>query len=417
MPSPLRLPSNGIPKVFSTPAEFNKAANLLAHGVGPVAIDTERANSFRCDDRAFLIQLHRRGVGTLLLAPEHHRAELHSALAPVLNPLEWVVHAALSDLPSLLALGLYPSSLIDTEKAAKIAGYTYTNLGQLTSDILDLELAKGHGRENWSITPLPKDWIIYAALDVEKLIELSEALVEILDQQGKLSWATEEFEFIRHGVTPNRDPRTGHVQPTPLPITHWRETKGIGALRTKKQLAIARELWLARNTISQHQDIAPSRILKNKELIAIAQLCATTPAATAQALHLKSLNKKAVYWSSIARKAIQKDAATWPDVPTPHKPPFPPSKYWQDHYPHVLNFYQKSRTLLEAKSREIHTPLDCIISMSVLKEVAWVCAEQYNTCHAEIVAGILAKHHARNWQIEFIINTLCFQGKIIFPYS
>lgn len=75
-------PQDGIPEVLRSPAEFASATTALSAGTGPFAIDTERASSYRFDDRAFLIQIRRAGAGTFLFAPEGKRSELSAALAP-----------------------------------------------------------------------------------------------------------------------------------------------------------------------------------------------------------------------------------------------------------------------------------------------------------------------------------------------
>lgn len=70
MSSARSIPEGGIPTVFHTRAGIAKAARILAQGSGPIAIDTERASSFRYDDRAFLIQLRRADTPIILIAPE-----------------------------------------------------------------------------------------------------------------------------------------------------------------------------------------------------------------------------------------------------------------------------------------------------------------------------------------------------------
>ena len=85
MPELRSRPVAGIPPVLSTPDEFTCAAAQLAAGTGPFAIDTERASGYRYDDRAFLVQIRRKGAGTMLFAPEGYREELTTALVPVLN--------------------------------------------------------------------------------------------------------------------------------------------------------------------------------------------------------------------------------------------------------------------------------------------------------------------------------------------
>lgn len=59
-----QVPVDGTPKVLLSPREFHAAADRLAAGTGPFAIDTERASAYRYDDRAFLVQIRREGAGT-----------------------------------------------------------------------------------------------------------------------------------------------------------------------------------------------------------------------------------------------------------------------------------------------------------------------------------------------------------------
>ena len=47
--------------VIDSPADFDDAVRALAAGEGPVAVDAERASGFRYSQRAYLIQVYRRG--------------------------------------------------------------------------------------------------------------------------------------------------------------------------------------------------------------------------------------------------------------------------------------------------------------------------------------------------------------------
>lgn len=71
--------------LVSDPVAFRDAADALAAGRGPFALDTERASTYRYDDRAFLVQVARRDAGTFLIAPEGHRDAVRAAFAPVLS--------------------------------------------------------------------------------------------------------------------------------------------------------------------------------------------------------------------------------------------------------------------------------------------------------------------------------------------
>src|SRR5699024_10243717 len=135
MASDLLQPRDGTPPLLTTPAQFEAAADVLAGGSGPFAIDTERASGFRYDDRAFLIQIRRRGAGTLLFDPESRSPELSRSLGPVLNGQEWIIHAAATDLPSLAWLDLRPGTLFDTELAGRLAGFELVNLAAMVEQI------------------------------------------------------------------------------------------------------------------------------------------------------------------------------------------------------------------------------------------------------------------------------------------
>ncbi|MBA2324735.1 MAG: ribonuclease D, partial [Pseudonocardiales bacterium] len=198
---PLLAPAEGLPKVVATPAALRALATDLSAGDGPVAVDAERASGFRYAARAYLIQLRRAGAGTALVDPIPLNGRCDE-LAEVLDGPEWVLHAASQDLPCLAELGLRPARLFDTELAGRLAGLPRVGLGPLVERLLGLALEKGHGAADWSRRPLPEEWLVYAALDVEVLIELRNVLDELLTNQGKREWAAQEFEAVRTAPAP-----------------------------------------------------------------------------------------------------------------------------------------------------------------------------------------------------------------------
>ena len=173
--TPLTAPAGGVPPVSVYPSDIADAAETLAGGKGPFAVDAERASGFRYSNRAYLIQIRRAGAGTVLIDPVNHGGDPSTVLAPlaeVLGTDEWILHAADQDLPCMAELGLRPPALYDTELAGRLAGFERVNLATMVSRLLGLGLAKGHGAADWSKRPLPPAWLNYAALDVEVLIEL-----------------------------------------------------------------------------------------------------------------------------------------------------------------------------------------------------------------------------------------------------
>ncbi len=256
--TPLLRPADGVPDLSVTATEIKAAADRLAGGRGPFAVDAERASGYRYSNRAYLIQIRRAGAGTVLIDPVSHGGDSLAVLRPVAEVLaedEWVLHAADQDLPCLAEVGMRPQALYDTELAGRLAGFDRVNLAAEVQRLLGLGLVKGHGAADWSKRPLPAAWLNYAALDVEVLLDLREAIAAVLAKQGKTAWAAEEFEYLRNFV----------AQPTRR--DRWRRTSGIHKVRDQRGLAAVRELWTARDRIAQQRDIAPGRILPDSAII------------------------------------------------------------------------------------------------------------------------------------------------------
>ena len=251
---PLLAPADGVPDVVDSPRLLADAVRALAAGTGPLAVDAERASGFRYSARAYLLQFRRAGAGTVLIDPIPLTGAM-DALAEVINPLEWVLHSADQDLPGLDELGLRPAALYDTELAGRLAGFERVGLAAIVERTLGLGLQKGHGAADWSSRPLPDTWLNYAALDVEVLLELHEAMAAELESQGKTEWAAQEFEHIRLAGPPKPKP------------DRWRRTSGIHSLKTQRQLAAVRELWTTRDEIASSRDIAPGRVLPDKAIV------------------------------------------------------------------------------------------------------------------------------------------------------
>jgi ribonuclease D len=217
-PIPLPRPADGVPPVSVSTSEIARAAEKLAIGTGPFAVDAERASGFRYSNRAYLIQIRRAGAGTVLIDPVNHGGSPIDVLKPLADVLadgEWILHAADQDLPCLAEVGLHPPALYDTELAGRLAGFDRVNLAAMVQRLLGLGLAKGHGAADWSKRPLPEDWLNYAALDVEVLIELRTEVAAVLAQQNKTGWAAEEFEYLRR------------AESTPTRRDRWRRTSGL----------------------------------------------------------------------------------------------------------------------------------------------------------------------------------------------
>ena len=86
--------------------------------------------------------------------------------------------------------------IFDTELASRMLGHDRVGLGAVVEDTLGITLAKAHSASDWSTRPLPQSWLDYAAKDVEHLVDVRDALVAELEEQGKTEFAREEFAAV-----------------------------------------------------------------------------------------------------------------------------------------------------------------------------------------------------------------------------
>ncbi|MEJ5996885.1 HRDC domain-containing protein [Corynebacterium sp. H130] len=399
MSAPLLLePRDGLPQVAHTAAEIAEAARTLASGRGPFAIDTERASDYRFDDRAFLLQIRRRDSGTVLIAPEGCRAETTAALAPVLGGQEWILHAAASDLPALSLLGLYPGKVFDTEVSGRLLGLEKVNLAALTEEILGIGLEKQHGNEDWSTWPLPESWIAYAALDVELLFELAEALTELLDAEGKLSWLEQECAHI--------------VATTTVPRPTWRDLKGIGKLKSPEQLLIAQALWEKRYELGKQRDRAPHKIISNKAIVEIAASQPITRAAVRSAMGRRSKPVVADRVLATMKRARSTPKDTWP---RPIKPDFnhtpAPRSMWNSSFPDAHEALTYAREMLAELSETTHTPVENLLQPAMLRDVIWACVVTRKVTTSMEMLDYMTEIGVRPWQRELTAPLL---AKLLF---
>jgi ribonuclease D len=384
-PVPLLEPRDGPPTLVVSPAELSSAVDALASGAGPVAVDAERASGFRYGHRAFLVQLRRRGAGTVLIDPVP--CPDLSGLDAALSGTEVVLHAASQDLPCLAELGFRPRALFDTELAGRLLGFPRVGLGALVESVLGWTLEKGHAAADWSVRPLPEELLRYAALDVELLVELRDALTVMLAAQGKTEWARQEFAAVLAAKPPG---------PRPDP---WRRTSGIHRVHTRRGLAIVRELWQERDRIAQRRDLSPGRVLPDTAIVEAAR---SLPGTQAEVTDLpgfqgRGARRHAPSWRrAVQRVRSQADSSLpGPAVPPPEGPP--PTHRWQERDPVAARRLAAVRTVVAALADEHTVPAENLLPPDVVRRLAWQPPEPPDP---QAVATDLAAHGARPWQVE-----------------
>ncbi|WP_345750166.1 HRDC domain-containing protein [Microbacterium rhizophilus] len=368
--------------VIDTADELGAACAALAAGTGPVAVDVERASGFRYSQRAYLVQVFRRGAGVFLFDPP--ALEDLSALQDAIGDEEWVLHAASQDLPSLRELDLLPPRLFDTELAARLLGWERVGLAAVVEATLGVVLKKEHSAADWSTRPLPQAWLEYAALDVEHLVDVRDALVDALEEAGKTAYAAQEFEATRL-----REAKPPRAEP-------WRRLSGLHTVRGRRNLAIARQLWLAREEYAMQQDISPGRLVPDRALVA-AVLAA--PASKSELAALKAFNGRASrtqldrWWNAIV---LGRESG---DLPVERVPSdtLPPPRAWADRNPEADARLKQARPAVEERAEQLSMPTENLLTPDTLRRVAW---ETPVPVDAGAIADALRRLGARDWQIE-----------------
>jgi ribonuclease D len=378
-------PRDGPAVLVESAEELSKAVDAMAKGEGPVAVDAERASGFRYGHRAFLVQLRRRGAGTVLIDPV--ACQDLSGLDAAVADAEVVLHAASQDLPCLAELGFRPRQLFDTELAGRLLGFPRVGLGALVESVLGWTLEKGHAAADWSVRPLPDELLRYAALDVELLVELRDALAVMLATQGKTEWARQEFAAVLAAKPPG---------PRPDP---WRRTSGIHRVHSRRGLAIVRELWEERDKIARRRDLSPGRVLPDTAIVEAARSLpgSQTDLGDLPGFQGRGARRHVTAW----RRAVQRvrgqadQNLPGPAMPPPEGPP--PTHRWQERDPAAARRLAAVRTVVAALADEHTVPAENLLPPDVVRRLSWQPPEPPDP---DAVAADLAAHGARPWQVE-----------------
>lgn len=379
---PLLAPRDGLPGV--THDDIDTAIKAIASGYGPIAVDTERAMGIRYSDRAYLIQLRRLGAGTFLIDP----VGIEDRLAPLAEVMacEWILHAADQDLPCMHQLGLYPTAVFDTEIAALLLGFERVSLQALAAEVLGHALAKELSNSDWSQRPLTSDLLTYAALDVELLHELKDALTDMLRNAGREDWCIQECEAIR-----TKPPRPAKRQP-------WRKAANQADIHDRRALAMVEQLWRARDALARKRDVAPSHILPTQVLGALAKYKPRSRADVIRSPLMRSQVRRAdaAYWWDAIDIAWHKRTDELPERKFKENTElFPPVKRWGHSHPEAAERWNYVRSSILTWADELGIRQEVLLKPMLQKRIAW---EGWSD--PDSFAAQLLEWGARPWQVE-----------------
>lgn len=397
----LSCPADGVPAIVDTAEARQATLDALAAGHGPVAVDVERAQSYRYSGKAYLLQLKRAGSGIHLIDPiafESPNAEVahFSALYETIRSAEWIVHAASQDLPNLVQLGLAPTKLFDTELAGRLLGLPKVSLGAMVEQYCGVRLLKEHAAADWSLRPIPHEWLVYAALDVELLGELRDHLHAELVAAGKQEWAAQEFAWLCRWA----------VQEHPERPDRWRRTSGMHQVHHRRGLALVRELWRARDEVARNADKAPGKIVPDAALTELAALVTRDKPQVPSAAELRGV-------LGFKRRSARAHLSTWfaaldrtAQIPANELPPLrmpgqgvPAPRAWEKANPEGWQRWNKVRPAVLQLAEELSVPVENLLTPDALRQLLWQPTQPITVAN---VSKQLADMDARPWQIELV---------------
>ena len=397
MVTPLIAPRHGVPEVISNESDFEKLIAQLLNGSGPLAIDAERASGYRYSQRAYLIQIYRENGGLHLIDPiPLKESKLWEKFNKEFSAYEWVIHASTQDLPCLIDVGLKPELLFDTELGARIAGCERVGLGPLAESLLELQLAKEHSAVDWSIRPLRPEWITYAALDVDILLDIRNAVENLLTEQNKLKWAKQDFASILKNYQ-------NYVFTDEAKPERWRRTSGMHKVRDRLTMAIVRDFWFSRDELAREIDLAPGRVLGDEAIIELATKRPDNLETIAKVIGRRTRLEAPPFnrWLNVLNHALKTPLDQQPELRVASQS-LPPIKIWKDRNPLGYARLTHARAALIELSTQIQIPTENLVTPELVRRICWQEPPASNSEYQDFVIEQLNKTGARSWQIELV---------------
>lgn len=267
-----------------------------------VALDTE-ADSLHCyREKLCLIQITAPGLGDgRLIDPlaGYDLAPFYATIAT--KPL--VLHGADYDLRLFKrSASFVPADLFDTMIAARLVGRREFSLAALVKAEFGFEMAKGSQKANWARRPLTEQMLVYARNDTRYLFEIADRLAGTLHELGRWEWFQQSCQRLLANVSETEGEKSRE--------DNWR-IQGNGNFRGRSA-AVLRAIWWWRDAEAARADRPPFHILRNEDLITIAQAVESTGRVPAFR-HVQGTRQRRLH--TAVEEAMALPESEWPTRP------------------------------------------------------------------------------------------------------
>lgn len=175
--------------------------------------------------------------------------------------IEKIMHAAGEDVETIfMTMGAAVAPLYDTQSALALLNWGLSlGLAAMVQQYCAVSLSKEASRTDWLQRPLSDEQRIYAAADVQYLLPIWQVLRQHLNDVGRMTWLAEDGAAQVNKV----------LYPEP-PGSAWRRLKQGFNLRGV-QLAIARELFVLRETLARARNVPKTFIFRDETLLSLCE--------------------------------------------------------------------------------------------------------------------------------------------------
>ncbi len=354
------------------PGEVDRFLDQISD-VKELALDTEGASFHRFLDRIYLLQISTRERSAIIdPLPIGSPAKLGQLLQS--KDVEVVFHDADYDLRLLHQdYGWHVTNIFDTRIASQLLGIKSFGLAALLEQFFDVKLDKKHQRADWSMRPLTRDMLEYAAQDTRYLLQLKDHMTSELQNRGRLRWAEEEFARLEGTRWEAEEEMEGFLR-----------LKGARDL-SRRELAVLREVANWRDTVAAQLDRATFRVMSNEVLLELAR---RAPRSVSELSAIKGMPK-----GMIERAGADITAAIrrGMEAPEAELPKFPRAQRWskdRDFDDRVARL----KSVRDAAATRLELDPGVLCSRERLENVA--------RSGAKTIEDLAAVPDLRRWQVE-----------------
>ena len=176
-------------------------------------------------------------------------------------------------------------------------------------------------------------------------------------------------------------------------------------MKSRRELAIAKELWSVRDRLASHRDIAPGRVLPDRAILVAAK---EKPRTIGELSHLHAfgsngVKRRAAIWQKGIDTALALPADELPVYRVQKPDALPAPRLWPERNPKAAARLEASRAFYQQLSDEVTVPIENLLTPALLRKLCW---EPPANLTPATVAQALGDLGARPWQVDLAVMGL-----------